>query len=343
MIVNEYNNEDLCLGIRNPRTDIRLYGYGTSELEQAMIAVTNLLWGFEFNSNFFRQGSAPKGMINFKGTIPEHQMKGFRRHWYQLLSGVHNAWKTPITNADEVQWVPLNEGPLDKQFGEWIDFMIKLLGAAYRTDPVEINFKYGNVGQRGALAEASNREKITESKERGLRPLLRFLEDCLNEHIIWPTNDNFQLEFVGLDAGTHEDTAKLNQMRVKTTRTIDELRAEDDLDPLPNGLGEIILDPTYLQWAQQKQAMEQGEQGIPGESPQIPQEGEEEQPEEAPNFDFASLFEEEEEEEESSDERSQRLSARAKAKAEQKAKAKTAMKSRLLTNNLKKSLIDIEI
>jgi hypothetical protein len=73
---------------------------------------------------------------------------------------------------------------------------------------------------------------------------------------------------VGLDAKTQDDIANLNQKRVKTMMTVDELRAEDDLEPLPDGKGEIILDPTWLQFVQGKEAAEQGEEpggfGAPG-------------------------------------------------------------------------------
>lgn len=65
---------------------------------------------------------------------------------------------------------------------------------------------------------------------------------------------------------TRDEIAELNSKRVKTFLTIDELRAEDDLPPLPDGKGEIILDPTWLQFAQGKDMAEQGEEeGAMGE------------------------------------------------------------------------------
>ena len=483
MIITEYSEEELCFGVRNPRTDLRLYGYGTAELEMIMTTITSLLWAWQYNQRFFSQGSATKGILNFKGAIPEHQLKGFRRHWYTMLcvggdtvirtrekgeipigeyvvegfirpvtiwngeryvaarafkgeqtkqvcvtelangvrlrtspdhqflvhsetladvlypdrtcppgevwrkqselvpgdqvfwsdgvnlqcievakayptdhyeqmfdvtvendehrfaangiivhnSGVENAWRTPITNADELQWISVMETNKDMEFNSWMDFQIKCAAAAFRMNPVEINFQYGNVGQRGALNESSNKEKITESKQRGLYPLLRFLAECINTHVVWPTNPNYEFEFVGLDAGTREETAKLNQMRVKTTRTVDELRAEDDLEPMPDGLGEVILDNVWMQWAQQKQAQAEGmaapgAPGAPG-GPEMPG-GEEEEP----GFDFDQLFPEEEEEEEGGGEE---MTARAKERASNKAKEKAG--------RMGKSLVEIEL
>ena len=261
MIIAEYTCDEMCFGIRNPRTDIRLHGYGVSELEMLIPTVTSILYAFDYNQKFFSQGSAAKGIINFKGTVPEKQLQAFRRHWYQMLSGIENAWRTPITNSDELQYINLQQSSRDMEFNSYMDFLIKIACAIFTIDPAEINFKYGNVGQKGGLQESSNKEKVVESKERGLRPLLRNIAQAINQYIIWPSNEEFEFDFVGLDAKTKDEIADLNMKRVKSFYTVDEIRAEDDLPPLPNGGGELILDPTWLQFNAQKQAMAPGGMG----------------------------------------------------------------------------------
>jgi len=261
MVISEFNQEEMCFGIRNPRTDLRLFGYGMSELEMLITTITSLLYAWEYNQNFFSQGSAAKGILNFKGAIPDHQLQTFRRQWYQMIASVENAWRTPIVNSDELQWVNMQTSNRDMEFSAWFDFLIKVACSIYSMDPTEINFKYGNTGQSGAgLQEASNKEKITESKERGLRPLLRFAARNFNKYIVWPINEEFEFDFVGLDAQTRDDMAELNTKRVKTVMMVDELRAEDDLPPLPDGKGEVILDPTWIQFYQMKEGG-----GMPGE------------------------------------------------------------------------------
>lgn len=264
MVIAEFGQNEMCFGVRNPRTDIRLFGYGVSELEMLISTVTSLLWGFEYNQRFFSQGSSPKGIINFKGAIPERRLQQFRRHWYKMCSGVENAWRTPITASDEMQYHDLQQSNRDMEFNAWIDFLIKVACSMYQMNPVEVNFQYGNTGQNQAMGEERNREKITESRERGLRPLLTFIARKINQYILWPINENFEFEFVGLDTLTREESANLAQTRGKTTMTVDELRAEDDLRPLPDGKGEVVLDPTWIQWAQQKEAAAAEEAEGPG-------------------------------------------------------------------------------
>lgn len=261
LVVAEYLRDELCFGVRNPRTDIRLHGYGVSEMEMLMTTITSLLYAWTHNTNFFAQGSAQKGILNFKGAIPGKQLRAFRRQWYTMLSGVANAWRTPIVNSEDLQWINMQSTNRDMEFNAWMDFLIKVACAMFLMDPMQVNFKYGNVGQKTGLSEASNREKIIESKERGLRPLLRFIADCLNRYVIWPLNEDFSMHFVGLDSSTREGIADLNAKRVKTFWMVDELRAEDGLDPLPDGKGQVILDPTWAQMSMRADAPP----GAPGE------------------------------------------------------------------------------
>lgn len=260
MIISEYTQNELAFGVRNPSTDIKIAGYGTSELEELMVVVTSLLWAWEYNQRAFSQGSIQKGILNFKGAVPNKQLKAFRRHWYQMLSGVENAWRTPITNAEELQWIDMQNSNRDMEYNAWFDFLIKVACAMYKMDPIEVNFKYGNTGQKSSMQDTHNSEKVIESRERGLRPLLTHLSDQLNRYIIWPINEGMELSFVGLDAATKDDVANLNQKRVKSTHTVNELRAEDGEDPIEGG--DIILDPVFMQGQQlkaQEAAMAQGD------------------------------------------------------------------------------------
>ena len=131
-------------------------------------------------------------------------------------------------------------------------------------------------------------------------------------------NEDFEFNFVGLDAKTQDDVAELNSKLVKTTRTVDELRAEDDLEPLPDGKGEIILDPTWLQNAQSIDAQGEGGEGEGGEG-------------EAP--DFTQMFGEEEENE----------TGQGQEKTEEPKQQPEAAQKSLRKSNGRKYLVDLEL
>lgn len=274
VVIAEFAEKELAFGVRNPRSDIRAQGYGTSELEMLISTVTHILWGLNYNANFFAQGSVSKGLLNLKGAIPEKQLRAFRRQWYQMISGVENAWRTPIVNAEDIQWINMHASNRDMEFSAWIDFLIKVTCAVYQMDPIEVNFKYGSAGQR-AMFGAADRAKLVESKDKGLKPVLRHFSRLIDKYIVWPINPEFMLEFVGLESQTPKEVADLNTQRVRTIYTIDEIRAENDLPPLPDGLGAVILDPNWMlarktledqraaqEAAQQAQAMAAA--GVPG-------------------------------------------------------------------------------
>ena len=285
VVVNEWRNDEMAWCIRNPSTSIRNYGYGISELEMLVNAITAILWAWEYNQRFFSQGSVAKGLLNFKGPINQKQLRAFRRQWYQMISGVENAWRSPVMNAEDVQWLDMAKSNRDMEFSAWFDFLIKSICAIYAMDPQEVNFKYGNTGQQRSLFEAGNKQKLMESKDKGLKPILMFLQECITNYIVRPIDPDFCFEFVGLEAHTQEEKAKLDGQRVKTTHTVNELRAEYDLEPLEHG--DIILDPIYSQQVQAQQSMDMG-LGPNGE--QFGEEGDEDQDDEFGENDFNNLL-----------------------------------------------------
>lgn len=274
LVVTQWRSGEVQFGVRNPETDMRLQGYGVSETEKLIRTITALLYAWDYNQKFFMQGTASKGIINFKGAIPQKHLRAFRRHWYMMTSGVENAFRTPIVNAEELQYVNLQLANKDMEYSAWFDFLIKVACAVYGMDPMEVNFKYGDSGGSGkAMFESNNTAKLSASKDKGLKPLLKFLEERINASLIWPLEPDMEFQFMGLEADSKSEEADLLTKQVKTYLTINEIRARKELAPLPNGQGDIILDPTYMQHltlATQQQAMHDQASQIGEEPPDGP-------------------------------------------------------------------------
>jgi len=262
-IIAEFSPDDLAWCVMNPRSDLRTNGFGFSPIEQIVRLVTAWLFGFEYNTRFFTQGSAIKGLLNIKGAIPDRQMRAFRRMWYSMVAGVNNAWKTPILNSEDVQWISMHSTNREMEYGQWMDWLTKLICAVFGVDPVEINFIFGASGSGGGGGGAMfdkrpNQAEITESKDKGLRPLVTHIEDHFNQHIIWELNPDFEFSFTGLDSKAEDKERDARLAEVKGLKTVNEARSEMDYEPLPSGLGDIILDPT---WFQNKSAADQAQMG----------------------------------------------------------------------------------
>jgi hypothetical protein len=261
MIINQFTQDNMIFGVRNPSSNIRLHGYGVSELEMLITNITAMINTRSYNTKAFSQGIMAKGILNFEGTIPNARMEEFRRHWYNLLASVDNAHRMPVMNAEGIKYINLQTTNREMEYSAWMDYLIKEACSVYATDPAEINFDYGKTGQKAALSESSSADKIMESKERGLRPLLEDIEDAINLNIIQEINPDFIFEFIGLDPDTKDKVVSRNMQRVKSFMTVNELRAEEDLPALPEEEGNIILDAYYFQNKQALAAAQQQEEG----------------------------------------------------------------------------------
>lgn len=269
--VNEYTIQELMFGVANPRTHVRVYGYGFSEIEQLITTVTSHLYAEEWNRRQFTQGSTVKGVLNLKGQMPMAQFEAFKRQWQAQVSGISNAWKTPVTNQEGVDWIPLQMNNVEMGYQMWMEYLVKIISAIYQIDPAEINFDLRGSTSQQPMFMSNNEAQQKVSKDRGLSPLLKFLEDLINKHLVWRIDPRFEFAFVGLDAKTEDQAMQLRMQQVQNIYTLNEIRAMEDLPPVKNG--DIVLNATYTgymtqkdQAAQQQQMMQQ-QGGAPGGAP----------------------------------------------------------------------------
>lgn len=248
----EWNARDFCFGIRRPRSDIRYKGYGYPELEEAIPTLTALLNAEVFNASNFTNGISVSGIVAVKTKMNPQLFRAFRREFYAMLSGSHNAKKTPLIQLDpdgneDLKALNLGSSNREMEFQEWINYNLKKLSALFQIDPQEIGFNFGQVGVRSTLNQQDPMSKVVMSKERGLRPLLRAVESWLNKYIISEIDPSIELVFTGLDVIPIEKQLQLDTAKVKSFMTIDEIRASYDLPALPDGAGQVILDGSYIQ------------------------------------------------------------------------------------------------
>ena len=62
--------------------------------------------------------------LNMKGdNFTQEMLEGFRRQWLAQVSGVENAWKTPILQSEGLEWVDLAKtikaDGLAQQMDDW--------------------------------------------------------------------------------------------------------------------------------------------------------------------------------------------------------------------------------
>jgi hypothetical protein len=258
-IVNEYYPWELMFGVRNPSTDINSNGYGRSELEDMIQTITAILNSDFYNANFFKVGSAPKGMLRYSGNINENTVQEFKKQWLATMTGVDNMHKTPIVNADKLEFVNMHVPNKDMEFAKYQEFLIKISCALYKIDPSEIGFPMsGNSEGSHGLGGDNAEEKLKYSKDKGLKPLLKQIERWINKYIISQLEPEFEFRFVGIDGeATYEQELDQTIKKLTNFQTLDETRAQYNMDLLGEEKGgDLILNSAWIQAKTQKEQMQ---------------------------------------------------------------------------------------
>lgn len=242
--VSEFYPWELCFGVRNPSTSIFANGYGCSELEELINVVTSLLWGDEYNRRFFSQGSAPKGMLRVKGAVNETALQQFKQQWQSMITGVMQSWKTPVVNQD-VEWIDLQKNNRDMEYSSWMEYLIKIACAIFNIDPIEIGWDISRSSGRNGLFEGSQEKRLQNSKDKGLYPLLKFLQRKINKYIVEQIHPDYEFVFMGLNGMTIDQELDLDIKKVQAFATINEIREKYEMKPLEGG--DIIENAVFVQ------------------------------------------------------------------------------------------------
>lgn len=240
----QFNTKDLCFGIRRPRSDMRFRGYGFPELEECIGVMTNLLNAEVYNASNFTNGISVSGIVAVKTKMNPQLFRAFRREFYAMLSGSHNAKKTPLIqldpdNNEDLKALNLSQSNSEMEFEKWMNYNIRQLCAIFQIDPMEVGFNFGEVGVKSSLQQADPSSKVLMSKEKGLRPLLRAIESWLNKYVVRELDARFEIVFTGMDITPAEKQLEMDIKKVASFMTVNELRAMYDMEPLDGG--DVIL------------------------------------------------------------------------------------------------------
>src|SRR5699024_3741227 len=267
--VAEFKSHEMAWEVHNPRTDITVGRYGYPELEMAI----NHLQYHEnteiFNARYFSQGGTTRGLLHIKTGQEQSQqaLSAFRREWTSMFSGINGAWKIPVVLAEDVKYVSMNQSARDLEFEKWLNYLINVITSAFQIDPSEINFpnRGGATGNSGnTLNEGSAEERFRNSKDKGLEPLLNFIEDAINKYIISQFGDKYVFVFVGGDTQTEAEIIDMLEKKAKIGYTINDVREEFGKPPVEGG--DVVLAGVHVQrlgqLIQKEQLEEERKRGI---------------------------------------------------------------------------------
>ncbi|ENQ1546107.1 phage portal protein [Salmonella enterica] len=272
-----YTYDDLIYVPRNPRTDVLQGGYGMSETELLVTTVTGFLNAMTYNQKFFDSNAIPKGLLHLSGDYSQDDLNSFKRYWNSMVKGINNAWTLPVMVSKNQEskatfenfGVDVNE----IMFAKWMTFLTSIICAIYGIAPDEINFESFTSGA-SSLSGDDTEEKLVNSKDKGLRPLLAHFEDLFTDYIVSDFGDKYEFRWTGLD----EKSPDQMWLEEQALLTFNEARKSRNWDEIKEDWADAPLNQAMMQaWMaeHQPQAMpgqegeggfgEEGGEGEPGE------------------------------------------------------------------------------
>jgi len=262
-----YTYDDLIYEPRIPRSDIIVGGYGLGETELLVRVVTGFLNAMTHNITGFDKNAIPKGVLHLSGDYTQEDLVAFRRYWNSMVKGVNSQWSVPVlVSKDQESKASFEKFGVDydeMHFSKWMTFLSSLICAIYGMSPSEINFDSFSGGNSSPLNGSDTAEKLADSKDKGLRPLLSYFENLFTDYITCDFSDKYVFRWAGLD----EEDAKVKEERAGKILTVNEMRAEEGYDKMDGPLGDAPLNPSLVgPWQalmQQEQPKDFGGQAQP--------------------------------------------------------------------------------
>ncbi len=227
-----YTYDDLIYVPRNPRTDVMVGGYGMSETELLIKVVTGLLNAMTYNLKFFDSNSIPKGLLHLSGDYSQEDLNSFKRYWNAMVKGINNAWTLPVmvskNGESKASFENFGVDVNEIMFAKWMTFLTSIVCAIYGMAPDEINFESFTAGT-SSLSGSDTEEKLINSKDKGLRPLLSYFEDLFSDYVVSEFGDKYVFRWTGLDELTPEQSW-IEETALCTVNEARKARGWDEVD-----------------------------------------------------------------------------------------------------------------
>lgn len=214
---------------------LHIRGFGDSENGYSLAAYIAETIGLglaasEFGASFLGNAMRPSGYLASEVPIEEAEANELRRVWREAYSGSGEVGKTPVLSG-AIKWNNITVRPDEAQYIETVKHNLEDIARAVRLHPSKI----GDISSRQANLEHAAIEHVGD----GLMPWALRIEDEINYKVFG--NDPTIFVEHNFDALLRADVKTRNEvynMQFRNGRTsVDEIRARENLNPLPDNQG----------------------------------------------------------------------------------------------------------
>ena len=220
----DYSRDELLYLARNLRS-WKVYGY--SPVEQVIATVNIALRRQVSQLQYYSEGNIPEALVGVPATWNPDQIRQFQEYWDSILEGntAQRRHAKFIPGDIAKNYVPTREPVLKDEYDEWL---ARIVCFAFSIPPTQFVKQ-----QNRATAETA----MQQAKEEGIAPLLKYIKSFM-DMIISRYFKQPGYEFSWRDDEQIDPLAQAqtNDYKLRNgSKTINEVRADDGLDPLPDG------------------------------------------------------------------------------------------------------------
>ena len=217
---------------------------GTSVISHAADAFGTAIAAENFAASTFKNQGMPAGILEYPEGLDEDEVKNIVQSWQQTYGGADNAGKIAILEHG-LKYQKIGLTPQDTQLLDTRKFSGILICGMFRTPPHKVAIMdkatWGNI-------EHQNTEFLTDC----LRPITVKIESAMRKQLY---------TFAGLDTSKFYprfNTEGILRGDIQTRyssyaiarqwgwMSADDIREKEDLNPLPDGQGEVYLIPMNM-------------------------------------------------------------------------------------------------
>lgn len=223
-----FGRREVIFAMQNPRSDSI---YGTSPILILATIINSLVFGSNYNLDYYVNNNMPEGILSLVGVSPE-EAKAVKQR-IEAVSKVYDenlgverkiGFKVPVTDV-EAKFTSLMMDPRVMQILEQQQWFTKLVWACFGVTPDEMGFTENS-------NKAVSEQQGQVNKRKAVKPILALIKYHIDKEIIaeWGQEVYDNLEFVWDDYDLDEDIKKhtLYQMQISMGIKTPEMVAKEE-------------------------------------------------------------------------------------------------------------------
>lgn len=200
-----FGRREIMYIMSNPRTDSI---YGRSPLEVIEDVLITLVYGTQYNTDFYLNGNAPDGLINLVGADQDIS-KAFQDRMKDKFKTTDNSLgyqrrvghQYPVYGGPDAKFVPFQLSSKDMEIIEQQKWFTKLVWSAFGVTPDEMGYTEDS-------NKAVSQTQTGVHKRKALKPLLKKIEYAINSQLMTELDPTGKFEFAFEDYDIEEELKK---------------------------------------------------------------------------------------------------------------------------------------